>query len=123
MRIRFSTEHVTVETGARLHLGFYGLCRSSGLMLGGVGLAVDGVGYRVTVAAAEKLAVKGCQRELVASIALEAARLYELPGLRVAVERCIPRHVGLGSTTQLTLSIHAATAVLSGASANPPHSL
>lgn len=116
MRTRFSAERVTVETGARLHLGFYGLCSSSGLALGGVGLAVDGVGYKVTVAPAGELSVEGCQRERAADIALEAARLYGLPGLRVTVERCIPGHVGLGSTTQLTLSIHAAAAVLSGAS-------
>ncbi|WP_083756336.1 hypothetical protein [Hyperthermus butylicus] len=117
---RFSAErpsHVRISTGARIHLGFYGLCRSHGRILGGMGLAVDGVGYTVK-ARAGRDGVTGCQSHRVREILEKAVNdLNALPGpVSVKVETCIPEHVGLGSTTQLTLAIYAAVGLLAGKS-------
>jgi len=107
------------ETGARLHLGFYRLCRGvSGLVLGGVGLAVDleGVATRVVFepreGGIEVTAPEACLSDA-EEAATAASRRYGVTG-RLVVERCIPRHVGLGSTTQLVLAIHAVVARAAG---------
>ncbi len=116
---RFSDEapdRVVVETGGRVHLGFYRPCAAGGWVLGGLGVAVDGVGFRVSAERAETLIVEGCDVDRLRAAAEAAARSFGLSGLRVRAEACIPRHVGLGSTTQLWLAVHAAAAVLAGRS-------
>ncbi|KSW11904.1 hypothetical protein CF15_03650 [Pyrodictium occultum] len=106
---------VRVETGARLHLGFYGLCSSAGRLLGGIGIAVDGVGYRLLAQLSEADAVNGCDADRARGILEKAKRALGLrEPLELRLEECIPSHVGLGSTTQLTLAIYAAVARLAG---------
>ncbi|NOZ89159.1 MAG: hypothetical protein GXO15_04455 [Crenarchaeota archaeon] len=114
---RFSDEaldRVVVETGGRVHLGFYRPCAAGGWVLGGVGVAVDGVGFRVAAERADTISVEGCDVDRLRAAAEAAARSFGLRGLRVHADTCIPRHVGLGSTTQLWLAVHTAAAVLAG---------
>jgi len=111
---------VRVEAPARLHLGFYRLCSPlAPIRLGGVGVAVDleELATIVELEVGEELAVSAppqCLQEVEAA-ARAAARRYSVRG-RVSVEQCLPRHVGLGSTTQLVLSVYAAFAAAVGAS-------
>ncbi|MET1129219.1 MAG: hypothetical protein ABWW70_07880 [Thermoproteota archaeon] len=112
---------VVVQTGARIHLGFYGLCDARNLLrLGGVGIGVDGVGYKLTLSirqGSRRVKVVGCQSNRAEAIAKKALRDLNLDlDLSLKLEECVPEHVGLGSTTQLTLSIYAALAVASGRS-------
>jgi len=107
---------VAVEAPVRLHLGFYRRCSPlSGLRLGGVGVAADleGLTTRVVLdadsAAGDKLRVEApssCLKDALEA-AQRAAGLYRVGG-RLRVVDCLPRHVGLGSTTQLVASIYAA---------------
>ncbi len=113
---RFSAEHdrvAVVETGARLHLGFYRPCLRGGWVLGGVGAGVDGAGFRVAAGVGgEGLRVEGCQAERAMEALRAAAGWLGLRAAWLRVEECIPSHVGLGSTTQLWLAVYAALAAL-----------
>jgi len=106
---------VRVETGARLHLGFYGLCSNSERVLGGIGIAVDGAGYVLEARRSSNDSVKGCDSERAYWILEKAKkRLGVEKPIEIRIEKCIPSHVGLGSTTQLTLALYTALAKLMG---------
>jgi beta-ribofuranosylaminobenzene 5'-phosphate synthase len=100
---------VTVETSARLHLGFLDLNGEAGRKFGSLGLAVDAPVTRLTLARAETQHVEGPERERVAA---HLAALREALALRQQydcwIEAAIPAHVGLGSGTQLALALAAA---------------
>ncbi len=109
-----------VEAPARIHLGFHSPCRHGARVLGGLGVAASapGLGVRVVVERAEGgLAAAGCDAGRAGEALREAVeRLGLRGGYRVLVEECLPRHVGLGSTTQLVLSVYAGLAALEGIS-------
>ncbi|WP_276253968.1 beta-ribofuranosylaminobenzene 5'-phosphate synthase family protein [Halomontanus rarus] len=108
---------VTVSASARLHVGFQNLSLARERLYGGIGMAL--AEPRVTVVAepadgVHVTADSGSETRdtdpLVADYARQAVDLLEVPGARVELERRLPRHVGLGSGTQLALSVHAAVA-------------
>jgi len=107
-----------VEAPARIHLGFHSPCRSGGRVLGGLGVAAKapGLGVRVVVErSGGGLAAFGCDAARAGEALREAVERLGLGrGYRVYVEECLPRHVGLGSTTQLVLSVYAGLAALEG---------
>jgi beta-ribofuranosylaminobenzene 5'-phosphate synthase len=111
---------VLVETGARLHLGFYRPFVRGGRVLGGLGLGIDADGLSVRLVAVPSSSIRVESPEACRSTALEAARRasrsFSLRGMIVRVEECLPRHRGLGSTTQLVLAVYAAAAALAGGS-------
>lgn len=100
---------VTVETSARLHLGFLDLNGGAGRKFGSLGLAVDAPVTRLTLARSETLRVEGPERERVAAHlaalrkALDVRHQYEC-----RIQEAIPAHAGLGSGTQLALAVAAA---------------
>lgn len=97
---------VTVRAPARLHLGILDLDHEAGRYFGGMGVAVAGPRVRVTVEPARGLEIQGREPELVRRTA--SRHLERLPGsagARIRVDDTIPRHVGLGSGTQLALSV------------------
>ena len=101
---------------ARLHFGFQNLSPERERLFGGLGVALDRP--RVVVEADPAADVRctaaaSVDDETVAAAtryAERAAALLEVDGARVTVERSLPRHVGLGSGTQLALSTLAAVA-------------
>ncbi len=109
-------ERVRVETGARLHLGFYRPCRRAGRFLGGLGIGIEAAGLHTRVYAerSHTLTVEAPTECLddAERAAHEASMRLRARGARVVVEECLPRHVGLGSTTQLVLAVYAAIAAL-----------
>ena len=123
---------VTVTTGARLHAGFRNLSLSLGRLYGGVGLALDEP--RATVVAEPDSTVTATDAtgarfgnssgetstaDGVAEYARRTCDLLDLPGARVEVAERLPRHVGLGSGTQLALATYAAVARANGADPRP----
>ena len=116
-----SPQSVVITSGARLHFGLLANGRSSGRQFGGVGLMLDRPGFTLRVAVAERDSIE-CPHappELAARIAalLEECRRNTgrpdmPPGLRVEVTGSIPAHQGLGSGTQLAMSIAQALASL-----------
>lgn len=99
---------VRVESTARLHFGFLNLSLSRRRLYGGVGLSLDRPRTVVEANPAEEVTVEG--GEDARRYAETAVDLLGVSGAEVRVERMIPRHVGLGSGTQLALSVLTAVA-------------
>jgi len=95
---------VEVSSSARIHMGFYTVS-SGGIAYGGMGLAIDRPEVTVRVSRAERLNVRNLTGVAVEPDVKEVFEQLNLPGAEVTVLKAIPRHVGLGSTTQLRLCI------------------
>ncbi|MFC6955512.1 beta-ribofuranosylaminobenzene 5'-phosphate synthase family protein [Halorubellus litoreus] len=114
---------VTVSAGARLHFGFQNLSLAHDRLYGGVGVGLAEPRVAVTAVLADAVSVDAAADAMPAvggdELAdLEAVRRYadravdalDVPGAHLTVERALPRHVGLGSGTQLALATYAAVA-------------
>jgi beta-ribofuranosylaminobenzene 5'-phosphate synthase len=110
----------TVTTTARLHFGFLDPSGRGSRPFGSFGLSLDRPATRLTLERADVPAVSGPEREraqrYLQTIAESCGvdRAYEL---RIA--EAIPPHAGLGSGTQLALSVGSAFAALEGLSLDP----
>jgi beta-ribofuranosylaminobenzene 5'-phosphate synthase len=107
--------HVLVRAPARLHFGVLDLRGHLGRRFGGIGAAVPMPGVVLEARQARELTVEGPD----AARALEFARRYLADrglagGARLGVVEAIPPHAGLGSGTQLALSVARALAELHG---------
>src|SRR6185312_2922829 len=86
---------VEVLAPARLHLGFLDLHGGLGRRFGSIGVALDGIGTRLTLARrAGAGAAPERARRLVGSL---AGRLGVAGPLDLTLNETIPEHVGLGS--------------------------
>lgn len=104
---------VTVTAHARLHFGFIDPDGSSGRQFGSIGLAINQPSLRLEASPADRLSVVGPERDRVLALARRFLRHYQLRhGVRVSVTTTIPAHAGLGSGTQLALSVAAVLARL-----------
>ncbi len=115
------TDIVVVEAPARLHFGLLDLRGGTGRRFGGVGAPAPDIAVRVTVSPASDIVAAGNESERAADFARRFLAYHRIPGgARITVERSIPPHSGLGSGTQLALSIARALAELHGVTASPP---
>ena len=96
-----------VAAGARLHFGFQNLSLAHERLYGSLGVALDSP--RVVVSAEVADGVR-CEHESASEYARRAVDVLGVSGAAVTVERSLPRHVGLGSGTQLALAVLAAVA-------------
>jgi len=86
-----------------------------------VGLAIEGPGYEIFAEKSEGLEVLGPERdaEQARKIAEKVIQIYNIPHqVKINILESIPMHVGLGSTTQLTLAVATAITKLFGAKAS-----
>ncbi|WP_456423487.1 beta-ribofuranosylaminobenzene 5'-phosphate synthase family protein [Thermococcus sp.] len=103
-----------IRTPKRLHLGLIDPTGSLGRRFGSIGVALEN-GYELKVLPGERLEIraKGEDRETIEravermNFAFGTGR-----GYIVEVRKSIPRHIGLGSTTQLSLAVGTAIARL-----------
>jgi beta-ribofuranosylaminobenzene 5'-phosphate synthase len=99
---------VTVTVPARLHLGFLDLNGDLGRRFGGIGLAIGGLGTRLTIERASTNDVSGPDADRVWQHLQKIERSLSLRGgHRVRVSEVVPAHAGLGSGTQLALAVAA----------------
>jgi beta-ribofuranosylaminobenzene 5'-phosphate synthase len=98
---------VRVAASARLHFGFCNLSLTHERLYGSLGVALEAPR---TVVTAEPASDLDCEHALAAEYAATALECLEEPGAAVSVESELPRHVGLGSGTQLALATLAAVA-------------
>ena len=111
---------VSIEGPGRLHFGLVDLHGGLGRRFGGIGAPAPGVSVRVSVSLASGLVAEGDEAERAAEFARRFLAYHRLPGgARIVVERSIPPHSGLGSGTQLALSIARALAALHTVAAGP----
>ncbi|MFB6132042.1 MAG: beta-ribofuranosylaminobenzene 5'-phosphate synthase family protein [Halanaeroarchaeum sp.] len=97
---------VRVDAGARLHFGFVNLSLSHERLYGSLGVALAEPRVVVEAEPAGKVRADDDVRSLVEQV----VSLLDVPGARVRVDTTYARHVGLGSGTQLALSVLAAVA-------------
>lgn len=98
---------VTVTTGARLH---FGLIVARGPSFGSVGLMVEQPGFTIRIevlpqAASDRIDAPSPVVWRVAEFLEKFRARSATAPVAVTVSRCIPEHAGLGSGTQLGLSI------------------
>lgn len=114
------TESVTVRAPARLHLGFLDLNATQGRRFGSIGLAVNSHYTQIRLTPAAKFAVSGHNLSQETQARIE--KLYQRfdqqflkPGhadqhCHIHLDQAVPEHAGLGSGTQLTLTLGTALA-------------
>jgi beta-ribofuranosylaminobenzene 5'-phosphate synthase len=108
-------DSVTVAAAARLHLGFLDMNGGLGRRFGGLGLAIDRPATRLTIRRAPAPAVEGLEAERASlHLAFLARHLGLTQAYSLTIHEAIPVHAGLGSGTQLALSIAAALRHLEG---------
>lgn len=109
-----------VEASARLHFGVLDLRGSLGRRFGGLGAAVPQPSLRLEVSRAERITAEGEDSDRAAEFARRFLTYHHLPGgAHLKVHRAIPAHSGLGSGTQLGLSVARALAELHGLPSEP----
>jgi beta-RFAP synthase len=109
-------ETVFVESPARLHFGLLDLRGSLGRRFGGIGAAAPAPTLLVSATPADRLTVAGEDCERAAEFARQFLDYHGAAdrGACVRVHRALPPHAGLGSGTQLALSVARALAALFG---------
>lgn len=98
---------VAIRTGARIHVGFRNLSPARARLFGGIGLAVEEPGFRVTARPAPRV---DCPHPRARRIARHVVTEMDVPGAAVDVTDSVPTHAGYGSGTQLTLAVAVAIA-------------
>ncbi len=116
-----TADSVFVETGARLHFGVLDLRGALGRRFGGLGAAIPSPSLLIEVVPArEGVSAQGPDSARAAEFARRFLAAHGLRGgARLVVHRQIPAHSGLGSGTQLGLSVARALAELYGLAADP----
>lgn len=108
-------ERVSVSVPARLHFGFVDLNGDLGRRFGSLGVALEAPLTRVTLSGAPALRVSGHEQDRARKYLASVIQHYHLDDrLSLTVESSIPPHVGLGSGTQLALSIGMAASTYFG---------
>ncbi|NJE06422.1 GHMP kinase [Thermococcus sp. M36] len=96
-----------IRTPRRLHLGLIDPSATFGRRFGSLGVALEG-GYEIKIVEGEamEIAAEGEDRETIEFAIKRMNSAYET-GVNYVVEvrKAMPRHVGLGSTTQLSLAV------------------
>jgi beta-ribofuranosylaminobenzene 5'-phosphate synthase len=112
--------NIFVEAPARLHFGVLDLRGRLGRSFGGLGAAIPCPSLLLEAAPANGVAAQGPDAERAADFARRFSEYHQLSsGARLTVHRAIPSHTGLGSGTQLGLSVARALAELNGLSTDP----
>ncbi|WP_266078213.1 beta-ribofuranosylaminobenzene 5'-phosphate synthase family protein [Haladaptatus caseinilyticus] len=98
---------VQVTVGARLHFGFQNLSLAHERLYGGLGVALESPIVSVEANPANELR---CDDSRAREYARCATDILGVPGVNLRVHETLPSHVGLGSGTQLALTVLAAVA-------------
>ena len=92
---------VRVRTGSRIHLGFRNLSPPRSHVYGSIGVSL--ATPRITLKAAKDTEIS-CEDPLVRKFAKQAVDIVDVEGVSIDVLETFPRHIGLGSGTQIALS-------------------
>lgn len=116
-----ASDSVFVEAGARLHFGVLDLRGALGRRFGGLGAAIPSPSLLLEATRArEGVTAEGPDSARAADFARRFLATHGLGGgARLVVHQRIPAHSGLGSGTQLGLSVARALAELYGLPAEP----
>jgi len=111
---------VCIEAYARLHFGVLDLRGSRGRWFGGIGASASAPSLLLSASRADTLTVEGDDANRATAFARQFLDHHHLTcGAAIRVQRGLPSHAGLGSGTQLALSIARALAELYAVDADP----
>jgi len=104
------TNAVEVRSPARLHVGMLSFGNPAVRSFGGVGMMVDRPGVHLRMTRSNRFEARGPQSERALAFARTCAESWRLDAAACAIETITvpPAHAGLGSGTQLALSVAAA---------------
>lgn len=113
--VRSPAGAVRVVAPARLHLGFLDLNGDLGRRFGSIGLAIDLPATELVLTRARAVTAEGPDGERALQALRRFAEAFSLTSpYQLDIRSAIPRHAGLGSGTQLALSVGVALAALEG---------
>lgn len=96
--------NIFIKTPSRLHLGFYNFNREN-IAYGGIGLAIDNPSIELIISKNNRLEIVNETNIELNDVVEKIVNTLEISGFKLIVKSAIPRHIGLGSTTQLLLAI------------------
>lgn len=96
---------VWVSAPSRLHFGMVNPVGANGRVYVSLGVGIEEPRTVVEAELSDALVVEGVQRRLALRFAERTAKAFGVYQAKVKVHSTAPRHVGLGSTTQLALSV------------------
>jgi len=111
-----------IKTPARLHFGLLNPAMEPPKRYGGFGLSIGDTGFELYVEESDELRVNSTcgQQSRIEDIVKKIDEVYGTSlEFEISVKNAIPPHIGLGSTTQLTLALGSALTVLSGDGKSP----
>ena len=112
-------DEVRVSAAARLHMGFLDLNGGLNRRFGSIGVGITGLPVALTARRADRIEVGGADCARAADVAKAALDYFRInAGVSLDIKSLIPQHQGLGSGTQLCLSVGAAITTLYGVKAN-----
>ncbi len=94
-----------ISSPARLHLGFINLNFNKNRDFGSLGLTIDGFNTIIELEESKKFEIIGKNVSRASRILELFTKICDLRPAKLNIKNCIPEHVGLGSGTQLALSI------------------
>jgi beta-ribofuranosylaminobenzene 5'-phosphate synthase len=109
---------VIITAPSRIHLGLIDMNGASGRVDGGIGIALKEPGILIEVQQGEGIEIHGGDEDCRQAVRRAAERMHEamcIPACaEITLRRTYPRHIGLGSGTQLALATASAIAELHG---------
>ena len=110
---------IEIITPARLHFGFLELSNNYGSKFGGIGLSIDKFQTKIVVKKSTKMEFKGKVSKKALFFLKKFSKKKRIkPNFSVNIEKTTPQHIGLGSGTQLALSIGTAISYLNDMNLN-----
>ena len=110
---------IQIITPARLHFGFLELNNSCESKFGGIGLSIDKFQTKIIVKKDAKMKFKSKMPNKAISFLTKFCKKNKIKSnFSISVEESSPQHIGLGSGTQLALSIGTAISYLSNINLN-----
>ena len=99
---------LSLTSPARIHLGFLDLSKDSSRKYGSIGLTITKFYFKLQIESSDKFEVL-CSDESTKTKILEIIKILEkdhyIKNFKLTVLNCIPSHCGLGSGTQIALSV------------------
>ncbi len=98
---------VKIKTPSRIHMSLIDLNGSLGRVDGGVGFALEEPNIKIECEDSDDVVVKGRDVSRFRSVAMKLSQIFG-KGIKINVLSDYPSHVGLGSGTQISLSVASA---------------
>ncbi len=108
---------IVVTSGSRLHGGFYHIGRNWKVLWGSLGFYIEEPSLKIRIRSCEEISVIAPNE--IKRMILKSIESIGIADICIEVATYIPRHVGLGSTTQTLLAVLCGLNMFRGTSCDP----